>query len=484
MSLHPQPLAEIPLDTIRVAQSAFPKGNIYLRMRDELGVFYEDKSFRHLFSPQGQPAYTPWRLALITIMQFMEGLTDRQAADAVRSRIDWKYALGLELTDSGFDFSVLSEFRDRLIDGEVEQQLFEGLLNRFREKGLLKAPQKQRTDSTHIVAAIRTLSRLENIGETLCSALNTIAAVAPDWLQKIIPDPNWYERYGQRIQESRLPSSKEKRKILAVQMGADGIHLLDAIFSESAPLWLRKIEAVEILRQVWIQQFYFQLGSLRWREPSNCPPPAILINSPYDPDARRGNKRTREWTGYKIHLSETCDEDAPHLITYVETMASTTKDHQVMENLHQTLKSQELLPEKHLVDAGYIDTELLVSFAKSDCQSCPVRSDCTKAKGGFRTLTLRSRKFYQALVAARERQSTSSFKKEYAARAGVESTISQGTRGFGLRRCRYRGFPKTRLQHIITAAAINLVRVWEWWTGANVFGSRVSRFATLDPQIN
>jgi transposase len=446
---------------------------------------------------------------------------------------------------------VLSEFRDRLIEGNTEQELFEGLLNCLREKGLLKAPHKQRTDSTHIVAAIRTLGRLENIGETLCYALNTIAAVAPDWLPKIVPDSNWYERYGQRIQESRLPSSKEKRKTLAHQMGADGIYLLDAIFSESAPLWLRKIEAVEILRQVWIQQFYFELGSIRWRESSNCPPPAILINSPYDPDARRGNKRTRQWTGYKIHLSETCDEDAPHLITYVETMASTTKDHQVMENLHQTLKSQELLPEKHLVDAGYIDTELLVtsaenfqvdligpapsdshwqaragkgfaladfhidwdqevvrcpkgqrsrtwkpkldlyqqevivvSFSKSDCQCCPVRSDCTKAKVGFRTLTLRSRKFYQTLVAARERQSTPSFKKEYAARAGVEGTISQATRAFGLRRCRYRGFPKTRLQHIITAAAINLVRVWEWWTGANVFGRRLSRFATLDPNIN
>ncbi len=267
---------EIPPHTILIAKSAFPKGNIYLRMRDELGVFYEDKSFSHLFSPRGQPAFAPWRLALITIMQFVEGLTDRQAADAVRSRIDWKYALGLELTDAGFDFSVLSEFRARLIEGGAEQQLFEGLLSRFREKGLLKAPQKQRTDSTHILAAIRTLGRLENIGETLRYALNTIAAVAPDWLKKIVPDPNWYELYGQRIQENRLPSSKEERNTLAHQMGTDGIYLLDAIWSESTLVWLRQIEAVEILRQVWIQQFYLESGSIRLREPSNCPPPAIL----------------------------------------------------------------------------------------------------------------------------------------------------------------------------------------------------------------
>ncbi len=159
MSLHPQQLGEIPSETIRVAQLAFPKGNIYLRMRDELGVFYADQDFIALFSPKGQPAFSPWRLALITVMQYVEGLTDRQAADAVRGRLDWKYALGLELTDSGFDFSVLSEFRARLIQGGLEQQLFEKMLDIFQEKELLKSPQKQRTDSTHILAAIRVLAQ-------------------------------------------------------------------------------------------------------------------------------------------------------------------------------------------------------------------------------------------------------------------------------------------------------------------------------------
>ena len=145
-------------------------------------------------------------------------------------------------------------------------------------------------------------------------------------------------------------------------MGTDGIYLLDAIWSEKAPSWLRQIEAVEILRQVWIQQFYLESGSVKLREASNCPPPAILINSPYDPDARGGNKRIQTWTGYKVHISETCAQDAPHLITYVETKPATTKDHEVTENVHQTLAAQELLPNKHLVDAGYIDTQLLVDF--------------------------------------------------------------------------------------------------------------------------
>ena len=361
MSLHLQLPSQIPPDTVRVAHAAFPKGNIYMRMRDELGTIYTDGAFAPLFPLQGQPANSPARLALITIMQFVEGLTDRQAADAVRSRIDWKYALSLELTDQGFDFSVLSEFRSRLIKGGAELELLEKMLSCLREKGLLKAPKQQRTDSTHILAAIRVLGRLENIGETLRSALNSIAAVAPDWLKKIIPSTDWYEFYGQRIQENRLPSSKEERNVLAVKIGADGIYLLDAIWSELAPSWLRQIKAVEILRQVWIQQFYFdESGSIQLRKAANCLPPAIVINSPYDSDARRGNKRTQTWTGYKVHLSETCDEDAPHLITYVETKAATTKDHEVTENVHQTLADQELLPDKHLVDAGYIDAQLLV----------------------------------------------------------------------------------------------------------------------------
>lgn len=172
MSLHPQSFTDVPLETARVAHAAFPQGNIYMRMRDEIGGIYEDEAFAPLFSARGQPAEAPWRLALVTIMQYAEGLPDRQAADAVRSRIDWKYALNLELTDSGFDHTVLSEFRARLITGSAEQLLLEVFLQRCRDRKLLKARGRQRTDSTHVLAAIRVLNRLECVGETLRHALN------------------------------------------------------------------------------------------------------------------------------------------------------------------------------------------------------------------------------------------------------------------------------------------------------------------------
>ena len=158
MSLKPQAIGPIPEETARVAHAIYPKGNVFMRMRDELGTIYQDEAFAHLFSHTGQPAEAPWRLALVTIMQFTEGLSDRQAAFAVSSRIDFKYALGLELTDPGFDHTVLSEFRERLVAGNSEQVLLDTMLTLFQERGWLKARGKQRTDSAHVLAKIRALN--------------------------------------------------------------------------------------------------------------------------------------------------------------------------------------------------------------------------------------------------------------------------------------------------------------------------------------
>jgi len=152
MSLHARPFTAVPEETARVARAAFPQGNLYMRMRDEIGVMYEDEAFAALFSHCGQPAEAPWRLALVTIMQYAEGLPDRQAADAVRSRIDWKYALNLELTDPGFDHTVLSEFRTRLISGSAEQLLLDTFLEMCRDRKILKPRGRQRTDSRGRIA--------------------------------------------------------------------------------------------------------------------------------------------------------------------------------------------------------------------------------------------------------------------------------------------------------------------------------------------
>jgi len=244
MSMRPQEISPVPEETARVARAANPKGNVYLRMRDELGSIYEDQMFTALFPRRGQPAEAPWRLAVVTVMQYMEGLSDRQAAEAVRERIDWKYVLSLQLTDPGFDFSVLSEFRTRLLAGGAETQLLQALLELCKRRGWLNARGRQRTDSTHVLAALRNLNRLECAGETLRHTLNVLAEVAPDWLLTQI-DEEWADRYSRRFAEYRFPKAQTERLAFAQTIGTDGHRLLSAVYAPTAPAWLADLPAVE-----------------------------------------------------------------------------------------------------------------------------------------------------------------------------------------------------------------------------------------------
>jgi transposase len=244
MSLHPQPIPPVPEETARVARTAFPHGNVYLMMRDELGTLFTDDDFATLFPARGQPAEAPWRLALVTVMQDVEDVSDRRAAEAVRGRIDWKYALSLELTDPGFDRTVLSEFRTRLVMGSAEQRLLDVMLDRCRERKWLKARGRQRTDSTHGLARGRAVNRVECVGETLRYALNSLAVVAPEWLYTH-SQAEWVMRYGRRMEDDRLPTRQEDRHADAQVMGADGYALLADMYSSQAPAWLREGPAVE-----------------------------------------------------------------------------------------------------------------------------------------------------------------------------------------------------------------------------------------------
>jgi transposase len=366
MSLRPEPIGPVPEETARVARAAFPKGHPCLRLRDELGPVYDDARFAALFPAYGRPAEAPWRLALVTVLQFADGLTDRQAADAVRDRLAWKYLLGLELTDTGFDFSVLSDFRARLVAGAAEQLLLEALLDRCKAAGLVKPRGQQRTDSTHVLAAVRALNRLDLVGETLRHALDTLAAVAPDWLRAWAP-PAWYDRYGTRIETTRRPLTQAERDGLAATIGADGRQLLSAVYGPGAPDWLREIPAVQTLRQVWLQHSYAPdaaTGSLRLRAAPDLPPPARTSESPYDRDARFHTKRRTSWVGYPVHLTETCDPGRPHLVTQVATVPASTNDVELTDPIQADLAARGLLPGEHLLDSGYVDAQHLCGSAK------------------------------------------------------------------------------------------------------------------------
>ena len=349
MSLHPQEPPSVPEETIRVARAAFPKGSLCLCIADELGSIYTNGQFTALFPRRGKHAEAPGRLALATVLQFVEGLSDRQAADAVRGRIDWKYALGLSLIDPGFDHTVLSEFRSRLVEGGAERLLLDTLLQHLRDRDLVKARGRQRTNSTHVLAAVRGLNRLERVGETVRAALNELAVVAPDWLQALAP-PAWYERYSRRVEAYRLPKAEKERLELAATIGADGDQLLAAIDAAVEP-WLAQLPAIQVLRQVWTAQYTKEDGQLRWHIVQEMPATAEQISSPYDPEARYGKKRDISWTGYKAHLTETCDPETPHVITNVETTLATTPDDHMLTVVHKSLAKSELLPSEHLNSA-------------------------------------------------------------------------------------------------------------------------------------
>jgi transposase len=516
-------------------------------MRDALGTIYQDESFAHLFPQNGRPVEAPWRLAFITVVQFLEGLPDRQAADAVRGRIDLKYTLGLELSDPGFDFTLLSDFRKRLIEGNAEHVLLDAMLALFKERGWLKGRQRQRTDSTHVLAKVRAINRLMCVGEAMRFALNSLAVVAGEWLLAH-SDPQWLERYGHRIEASHLPSNQEDRQAVAELIGQDGSNLLTDLYAPEAPVFLREIPAVQILQQIWIQNYFWVEGQLHWRSNEDLPPGKQFINSPYDPEARYGKKRETRWTGYKVHVTETCEKDAPHLITHVATTAATTTDEATTETIHAELEQADLTPRQHLLDSGYITAPILVSsqqqhgievigpargdvkwqantdqgldasqflidwqrqqatcpaghssiswtpaidkrtnevikikFSTKTCGPCPLQVHCIRSEKKYkrRTITVRPQAQHEALQAARRRQQTRAFAKQYALRQGIEATISQGVRAFGMRRSRYLGLAKTHLQHLGIAAAINLVRAAAWLDGDELAPTRLSAFQRL-----
>ena len=538
----------VPEQTHRVAHAAFPQGNLYLWLRDEIGQLYQDEIFADLYSSQGQPGISPGQLALVSVMQFLEDLTDRQAAEAVRGRIDWKYALGLELEDSGFDYSVLSEFRERLTKEGAEQRLLNELLKRLAAGGWIKERSKQRSDSTHVLAAATQLSRLESVVEMLRAALNAIATEEPQWLESWV-EPEWFKRYSKPVDEYRLPQKKEERTDYAHQVGRDGMKLLEKVWQDEAPKSLRELPKVQQLRQYWVHQYFVEAGEVKLREVEEMPLAGQRLSSPYESDARVGTKRGESWMGYKVHVSETCEPEEVHLITHVETTPAHIQDVDQTAIIHQALAKKSLLPSQHFVDAGYVDADLIVKsqadygieligpvredtswqaqqadgydlsqfqidwenqqvtcpqgqhsrswrehldkryntpvirvdFAKSTCQSCPARERCTRSPTAPRGLTLQPQASQQALQQARQQQGTQQWWEQYHRRAGIEGTISQAVVGFRIRQSRYRGLVKTHIQHVITATAINIKRVFAWSQGVPTAQTRISAFAALNP---
>lgn len=364
MSLKPQPRQGVPEETARIARQVYRKGNIYMAIHDELEGVFSDEDFVEMYAKDGKPGVMAWRLALVSVMQYMEGLSDSQTADAVRSRIDWKYVLELELTDSGFDSSVLCKFRRRLVKGKWVDVLLNKILDKLIEKDQLKAGSKQRTDATHIVAAVTELNRLGCVGEAMRIVLNDIAEVAPEWLSEWLPR-EWVDRYGERIHLSRLPKKEADRMVYALQVGQDGQHLLEKIDHGEPPVDVTDLPSLAILRQIWSQQYDMRQGELSWRSDKDLPSCHELIQTPHDSEARYGVKRNSDWTGYKAHFTETCDDDAPHFIVDVLTTPAPQADVDALVPICEALNAKGLLPDELYLDSGYLEADHLVDIPET-----------------------------------------------------------------------------------------------------------------------
>jgi transposase len=553
-------------------------------IRDQLGGWLRDEDFAVAFGIRGRPGWSPSRLALVTVLQRAENLTDRQAAEAVRTRIDWQYLLGLPWDDPGFDHTVLAEFRVRVADAGLERVVLDALLARLAGAGLIKAGGKQRTDSTHVIAAVAALNRLELAGESVRAALEALAAAHPAWLEQRVCVSDFARRYGTPMTSWRPPVSQARRDELAIAYAKDGYALLEAVYDSGAPAWLREVPAVDVLRRVLLQNYTRTITKdgrevikRRQKEPEGdgLPPGHARIASPYDTDARWGVKREEFWLGYKLHITETCDDPPPcscrpgpaaqqpaagggpghdkgcaqlvfpNLITHVATTDATVTDNQMTEPVHDALAARNLAPGRHYADSGYLSAALVVSalatwgialigplladtsaqaragngyaradftidydsktvtcpqgrtsvswtpctqrgkdaivatFSASDCGPCPVRAQCTTSGKKRRQLTVLPRDLAEAQSAARTAEKTIPFQTDYARRAGVEGAMHQAA-SHGARRARYRGLPKTRLDHTYMVTALNLLRLEAFWTGTPLDRQRTSHLARLE----
>ncbi len=338
MVLHPQSMKPIPPLTQEIAYKAFPKGNLYMTLRDELGTFYDDNDFAQLYSSEGQPALHPGCLALVCVMQYMANLSDRGAAEAVAARIDWKYALGLELTDPGFDFSILSLFRSRLLSGGKEQILLDRLL----------------TTQAHLSDVDQTESIHQSLAE-----------------KELLPSEHLVD--AGYVDGTLLVESRQQHNIELIGPVRDNVS------------WQSKNpEAYDLSR-----------FKINWKkQQATCPV---------------GVKSTKKWT---IHQDQ------------------------------------------------WDNTVIKIKFPRKACRECQFRPLCTRSLTEPREITLRPQEEHLALVKRRKQQETKTWLKKYNQRAGVEGTISQGVRGFGLRKCRYVGLDKVHLQHILTATAMNAIRLF------------------------
>jgi transposase len=521
MSLKPQPSRPMPEELVRIGAVLLPSDSPYRLIGDQLYAQYDNAAFADLYHAEGAPALPPVDLLFVLAFQGLEDLSDRQAAEAVRVRLDWKYALHLPLDYAGFDFSVLSDFRARLLAHDAHARLFDTLLGQLRDLGLLKRRGRQRTDSLAILTRVHLLNRIELVVETLRLAIQALVQADPTWARATMP-PTWEDVYGRRCVAERL--SEADRARLQTETGQEGQWLLDRLAAPTTPSALTSLPEVVVLRTVWTQQYELRAQQIVLRDLRGYDG-STQIQTPHDPEARWSKKGNQAWIGDKLQVTETDDHNLPHLITDIAITSSVMGDSTALGQIASRQAAREGLPSERYVDQAYVsgatleasalrgeeligpapstdpspqarmadgltqdhfvidldarratcpagataeghkqkDGTIRFTFDAARCAGCALRPRCCSGRGGRRLTTSPG---HAALVAARARQETDAFKTAYRAhRGGVEGCLSVLVRGHGMRVNRYIGQAKNHLRALFVGAAVNLRRAARWLAG-------------------
>ncbi|MBU0494045.1 MAG: IS1182 family transposase [Chloroflexi bacterium] len=521
MSLKPQPPRPMPAEMAVLGAKLLAADSPYRLVGDQLYEQYHEADYADLYPAEGQPALSPVDLALVTAFQSMEDLPDRQAAESVRLRLDWKYALHQPVDYGGFHYSVLSEFRDRVIQHGAEARVFEAVLGQLQALGLLKRRGRQRTDSAAVLTKVRHLNRLELVVETLRLAVRALLTADPTWTRATVL-PTWEDRYGTRCVAERL--SDPERAVLQSAVGPAGQWLLDRLAEPTTPPALAALPEVQTLRTVWAQQYEVREREVVFRDPGPYDG-TTRLQSPHDPEARYSEKRGRGWVGDKVQVTETDDEDLPHLITDIALTSSVESDQAALGAIQERQAARDVAPGVRVADQGYVSGQTLADsaqlggdligpapadhspqsrlpegltqdqftvdlapgtvvcpagqtaargrqrpdgswqfhFATTTCAACPLRARCCTGRGG-RTITLGPH--HAQLQAARARQQTAEFQACYQQhRGGVEGCLSVLLRSHGLRVNRYIGRTKNHLRALFVAVGVNVRRAARWLAG-------------------
>jgi hypothetical protein len=466
----------------------------------------------------GRPATDPVMLAGVTLLQFMERVPDRVAAEHVVFHLGWKYALDLELTYGGFHPTVLVYFRDRLEQREAERVIFDCVLELLIEMGLVRRKGKQRLDSTHVLGYVKEMSRLECAVETLRLALEALEEALPGAERAEFWGHLW-ALYVQSEVDWRL--SKAERQSRYQQCGRDMDQLIRWL--KGRPSELSELEEVKLLGRVFEEQFEVVEGKVH----PSLKRPARSVQNPHDPDAHFADKGKRTWVGYKVHVVESVDPARPAKVkgvageNFITEVLTTEAAQGEMAGLAEAVKEEEvhhgIKPEALYADGGYV-TERTLSEAEgneiellgptrpdphpgpynadafsvdiekqqaicpegnlstqwsrirdtymgtqyyriewgSQCDRCPVQKQCTRSKSGRRILVVGLR--HDLVQKRREEMRQADFSKKMHPRNGIEGTLSELVRGHGLRQTKYRGFNRVRLSHYLMGAACNVKR--------------------------